>query len=236
MQLQRYDGSPDRPVPPTPEAWQSVPAHDVHARRRAAELVASMPAYHFVDERGPNGIYRFFGYETAFGLSVSALRRELELEPSYYGGGGTLGQTNPNFKAAAPASAPNGATSATQDAGLALLNYLDSNGVPNETTPTPAVGAFQSAYNADPIAAGANGQLNVDQEYGPNTHDALAAIVGAVAPGQRRREPYPRHAAGGHHGADHRRAGARPRRQLRGVDRRRLDAPSDGHRRHDRLS
>ena len=77
------------------------------------------------------------------------------------------------------------ATSATagadlQSAGTTLLNYLDTNGVPPETTTDSNVAAFQSAWNADP--ANATDQLVVDSEYGPLTFGALSAIVGDVAP------------------------------------------------------
>jgi hypothetical protein len=67
-----------------------------------------------------------------------------------------------------------------QNAATTLLNYLDSNGVPPETTTDSNVAAFQSAWNADP--ANSTDQLAVDSEYGPLTFGALAAIVGNVAP------------------------------------------------------
>ncbi|HTA17770.1 MAG TPA: hypothetical protein VK989_00675 [Polyangia bacterium] len=182
MNLQPYAGTPDRPVPPVPSHWQDVPNRDAFARSRAnALLAAGMPAYHYGDERGPGGIYRFYSYETPFGMSVSALRRPLEAEPSVYAEG-TLGQTNPNFVAPPASSSPNGATGATGDAAAALLNFFDTNGVPSEHVQSAPVGAFQTAYNADPISQVPDGQLNVDQEYGPNTFAALSAVVGDIAP------------------------------------------------------
>jgi hypothetical protein len=90
-----------------------------------------------------------------------------------------IGQTNLSF---VPGANSTTGGSELQDAGVALLNYLDSNGVPSEHTNDPNVVAFQTAWNADPANAGSNHQLSVDGGYGPNVHDALAAMVGAVAP------------------------------------------------------
>lgn len=71
------------------------------------------------------------------------------------------------------------AGSALTDAAYALLNHFDVNGVTPEHTQDPVVGAFQLAWNADPANAG--DQLTHDEQYGPLTKGALAAIVGNVA-------------------------------------------------------
>jgi hypothetical protein len=179
MQIQRYQGSPDRPVPLSPDEWQGVESHDPHARARAASLLGELPPYHFVDERGPSGLYRFFAYETPFGMSVSALRRELEGEPD------TLGATNPNFKVPSAAQVnanPPGA--ALADAAVALLTEFSANGVPSEHAFSQAVDLFQTAWNADPLSEvnGSDSALDEDGGYGPNAHDALASISGGTAP------------------------------------------------------
>lgn len=92
---------------------------------------------------------------------------------------GHMGQTNTNF---APGANTTSAGSELSDAGMALLNYLDASGVPSEHVSDPNVVAFQTAWNADPANSAASAQLSVDGGYGPNVHDALAALVGSVAP------------------------------------------------------
>lgn len=75
MQLHRYQGTPDRPFPPAPDDWVSVPAQDHHARTRAAALVAHLPTSHYVDERGPGGaLYRFFAFDSPLGRHVAAMQ------------------------------------------------------------------------------------------------------------------------------------------------------------------
>jgi hypothetical protein len=90
-----------------------------------------------------------------------------------------MGSTNPSF---VPGANSDTGGAELQDAGIALLNYLDTNGVPSEHVSDPNVVAFQTAWNADAANAGNNQKLSVDGGYGPNVHDALAAMVGAVAP------------------------------------------------------
>ena len=184
LQIQRYEGSPDRPVPPSPAYWRDVAKHDPHARARAASLLGALPPYHFVDERGPAAIYRFYSYETPLGVSVSALRRDLEDDPRVFGGG-TLGQTDPNFVAPSAdqvAANPPGATLA--DAANALLIDFSAHGVPSEHVLSQSTILFQTAWNADPLGQlnGGNSQLEEDGSYGPNAHDALASISGGTAP------------------------------------------------------
>jgi hypothetical protein len=70
--------------------------------------------------------------------------------------------------------------SALQDAAVALQNYLDTSGVPAESTSDPNVSAFQTAWNADAVAGVA--RLDVDGGYGPNTYSALNALTGQASP------------------------------------------------------
>ena len=83
--MKRYQGTPDAPFPPSPAHFRLVAAGDGYARQRASGLLGSLPPYHFVDERGPAALYRFFSYETPGGVSVSALCRPLEGEPAMFG-------------------------------------------------------------------------------------------------------------------------------------------------------
>jgi len=94
-----------------------------------------------------------------------------------------IGATNPNF------SPPSGldASSAAPGTLIALNNLLtaySSSGVPSEHAYDANAAAFQTAWNNDPTvaAAGGNALLQVDGGYGPNTHDAVAAINGGSAP------------------------------------------------------
>jgi len=73
MQPQPYAGTPDAPFPPVPMGWSEVAVTDRPARARAHALVDQLALYHYVDEHGPAGVYRFFAYETPFGRSVSAI-------------------------------------------------------------------------------------------------------------------------------------------------------------------
>lgn len=176
MQPQPYAGTPDAPYPPVPAGWSEVPVSDRAARARAHALVDQLALYHYVDERGPRGVTRFFAYETPFGRSVSAVSAASD---------GTLGATNPSF--AAPSAAQVAANPPGQplsDAGVALLTDFGANGVPSEHASDPLVIAFQNAWNADPLSQvnGSNGTLDVDGGYGPNVHDALASIAGGSAP------------------------------------------------------
>jgi hypothetical protein len=91
----------------------------------------------------------------------------------------SIGATNTAF---APGVTPDTASGALQDDAVSLLNYLDTHGVPSEHVNDPNVEAFQTAWNADPGNAGGNAKLSVDGGYGPNTHDALNAVVGGTAP------------------------------------------------------
>lgn len=67
-----------------------------------------------------------------------------------------------------------------QNAAIALQNYLDANGIPNEATDDPNVAAFQQAWNADGVAGVS--PIDVDGGYGPNTTAALNALTGQAAP------------------------------------------------------
>lgn len=97
--------------------------------------------------------------------------------------GGKIGATKPNF------AVPSGLDATT--AGPALLTALNdlltsfsSSGTPSEHAYNAKAAAFQTAWNADPTvaAAGSTATLDVDGGYGPNTHDAVAAINGGSAP------------------------------------------------------
>jgi LPXTG-motif cell wall-anchored protein len=77
------------------------------------------------------------------------------------------------------------ATSATaggalQDAAAALLNYLDTHGVPSEHDSDPQVLAYQRVWNADP--ANASDPLGLDGGYGPLTQGTLNVLTGGIAP------------------------------------------------------
>lgn len=181
--LRSYPGSPDRPLPPAPRGADFVSPRDRHARARAASLLGSLPPYHFVDELGPAGVYRFFAYESPLGVHVSALVHPatgtLGEPPSM------LGQTNPNFQApsaAQVAATPPGDT--LSSAAVDLAKEIQTNGVPDEHTSNQAVLTFQTAWNNDPLSQvnGANSQLSEDGDYGPNTAAAYASIAGSAPP------------------------------------------------------
>jgi len=94
-----------------------------------------------------------------------------------------MGATNASF--APPASL----TATTMGPALsnalnALLTGYSAAGVPSMHVDDPLCRAFQSAWNADPIAAAAGGNalLDVDGGYGENSATAVAAINGGSAP------------------------------------------------------
>lgn len=178
MQLHPYQGTAHAPYPPAPASFRDVPAADRYARGRASALLGVLPLYHFVDERGPAGVYRYFCYETPIGVSVGAVCSDAS------GTLGMLGITNADFVAPPPGSAAGTAGAPLLAAASALVAYFNASGVPAETTDDPQVLAFQTAWNADPLSqqSGANSALSADGSYEPNTHDALAAIVGSGVP------------------------------------------------------
>lgn len=184
MQIERYQGTPDRPFPPRPIGYREidVPFSDDARRARAAGLLGELPPWSFVDEPGPGGVTRYFAFEHPLGRSVGAvfLRRDRSALVD-----GTLGQTNPNFVVATPAQvAANPPSDALGNAAVALLTYMASHGVPNEHVYSQPVYDFQFAYNDDPLgqANGAAGFLSEDGGYGPNTRAALGAIAGQSGP------------------------------------------------------
>jgi LPXTG-motif cell wall-anchored protein len=67
-----------------------------------------------------------------------------------------------------------------QDAAVALLNYLEANGVPSEHVNDPQVYAYQQKWNADP--ANVADQLGLDGGYGPLTQGTLNVLTGGIAP------------------------------------------------------
>jgi len=113
--------------------------------------------------------------------SMRAIDRSSRLLPLR--GIGFIGQSNPGFAPPADLSATT-ASAGALDAANTLMQNFSGSGTPTETTVSPVVQAFQSAWNGDPLvsAAGGNALLSVDGEYGPNTRDAVAAINGGSAP------------------------------------------------------
>lgn len=184
-QPQPYQGTPQAPYPPAPRQFRDVSLADPYARQRAAELLPALPPYHFVDERRPTGLYRFFSYETPVGISVGAIRAPMTTS-------GTLGESNPDFVSPVPGAAANTAGASLQAAAAALLAYLSASGVPSEHASDPQVATFQAAWNADPLAQ-TYSALSGDGEYEENTRDALASVVGNVAPAVNA-SPTPAHA------------------------------------------
>ncbi len=75
---------------------------------------------------------------------------------------------------------PSSVDDETQDAALALQNYLDNlpGGTPSMHTYDAAVAAFQIAWNGDPSVQGSQAVLEVDGAYGPNTRGALDFVTG----------------------------------------------------------
>lgn len=94
-----------------------------------------------------------------------------------------LGAVNPNF-AVPSAMTPTAASQGLLDAVNALLVAYTANGVPSEHKASAEALAVQTAWDADPIvvAAGSTAVLDKDSSYGPNTHDAVAAVNGGSAP------------------------------------------------------
>lgn len=182
MQIERYQGTPDRPFPPKPLGFREidVPFSDDARRARAAGLLGELPPWSFVDEPGPGGVTRYFAFEHPLGRSVGAvfLRRDLSGSAD-----GMLGQTNPNFVPATAAQVqanPPGA--ALANAAVALLTAFSSGGVPSEHAYSQPVYDFQFAYNDDVVGQvnGSAGFLSEDGGYGPNTQAALSAIAGGT--------------------------------------------------------
>jgi hypothetical protein len=79
---------------------------------------------------------------------------------------------------------PTSASTRLTDAVQALLTAYNASGVPSEHAASPEALAVQEAWDADPIviAAGSSALLDKDSGYGPNTHDAVAAVNGGSAP------------------------------------------------------
>lgn len=94
-----------------------------------------------------------------------------------------VGAVNPNF-AVPSAMTPAAASPALVNAVNALLTAYNASGVPSEHSASPEALAVQTAWDNDPIvvAAGTTAQLDQDESYGPNTHDAVAAVNGGSAP------------------------------------------------------
>jgi hypothetical protein len=94
-----------------------------------------------------------------------------------------LGSTKATFYVPSGMS-PTSASSALVDAVNALLTAYKASGVPSEHSASPEALAVQEAWDADAIvkAAGASAMLDKDSGYGPNTHDAVAAVNGGSAP------------------------------------------------------
>lgn len=91
-----------------------------------------------------------------------------------------MGATRASF--AVPSGMDN--TTASTALVMAVSNLLAAyaaNGTPSEHAADSYALAVQQAWNADPIvqAAGSSAQLDTDSGYGPNTHDAVAAVAGA---------------------------------------------------------
>lgn len=114
-------------------------------------------------------------------LSRDRARRRATLGRLSHPSGWDIGQTNPSFQPGADSS---NAGQALQDAAIALLNYLDTNGVPSEHVRDANVLSFQTIWNADPANASPRAKLSLDGGYGPNVHDALDALVGGIAPAE----------------------------------------------------
>jgi hypothetical protein len=100
-------------------------------------------------------------------------------------GMGWMGATNPNFfppsAAQVDASPPGSALTA---ATVAMLQHFAQSGVPSEhaTTADPFVLAFQQMYNEDSLTASLP-KLSEDGAFGPNVHDAAAALVDVTGGG-----------------------------------------------------
>ena len=96
-----------------------------------------------------------------------------------------IGATNPSFQAPSTDQVQaNPPGDALANAANALLIYMNSNGVPPESSYNAQVAAFQTAWNADPLGQvnGTNGTLQVDGGYGPNVQAALSSLSGGQSP------------------------------------------------------
>lgn len=70
-----YKGRADHVWPPFSEGWAEVPFHhDPKAVETARLMLGALPPYHYTDEVLPQGLYRFFAFETPVGVSISALK------------------------------------------------------------------------------------------------------------------------------------------------------------------
>jgi hypothetical protein len=117
------------------------------------------------------------------GAILEAQVRSRALQKTGVGSVRGLGKTEATFYVPS-AMTPSVAGTVLTDAVNALLTAYNASGVPSEHSVSPEALAVQKAWNLDPvvIAAGASAHLDEDAGYGPNTHDAVAAVNGGSAP------------------------------------------------------
>lgn len=70
-----YQGRADHVWPPFDLGWAEVPFHhDAGVVEHARSMLGKLPPYHYSDAALPDGLYRFFAFETPVGVSISALK------------------------------------------------------------------------------------------------------------------------------------------------------------------
>jgi hypothetical protein len=181
---------------PTAAHWQKAPPSSAIANAAIA-LLTSHSAFGRVMPPAAEAFRAAYNAEKAVALAgVGAELREYGygpntrdalqslIEATASGGKAPgLGQTNPLF---APPSTLTAQTMGTALAAAlqAMLADFNANGVPSEHSASATTGAFQTAWNKDPLVAavGGNALLSVDESYGPNTALATATVNGGSAP------------------------------------------------------
>lgn len=190
-----YEGRADHPWPPFELGWAEVARDDAAAARRAS-MMMGLPPYHYVDDAMPEGLYRFFAFETPVGPRVGALKYVGEARATQLlrvgQGPGTVeswvdsqgsatgavtldGQAIPEDNSGISSSATNSGIQVTpvaypslQAAATAMYNALQANGYRRLDQPI---------YAGYQLSAGT---LTVDAFPGTNTMNSLKATLAGM--------------------------------------------------------
>jgi hypothetical protein len=159
-----YEGKADSPWPPFELGWAEVARDDAAAKRRAS-MMGALPAYHYVDDALPEGLYRFFAFETPVGPRVGALKfvgaeraAELLKPPRMGQGPGSVEAWVDSQGSATGAVTLNG--QAIPEDNSAISSSETNSGI--QVTPV-AYATVQAAASAMLAALQANGYRRLDQ-------------------------------------------------------------------------
>ncbi len=156
-----YQGTHDRPTPPSGAGWAPVSIDDQGAKLRASGLLGQLPLWHYHDELQGEGLYRFFCFEEPTGRIAIGAERFV----------GTMG-------------AGEGASGTTDSALMAAANAVQSLADPcNLTASKATVAAFQHLWNNTSDPNMGLPKLTEDGKYGTETSDSVGAATGGGAVG-----------------------------------------------------